>query len=50
MVILVPALFMFLGALVYAFVPKAAQLGLCLFLAGALVLCASLAHVPVRIG
>lgn len=47
--ILVPLLFMVLGALVYAFVPKASALGGYLFLAGALVLCYMLSHHVVRI-
>ena len=48
--ILFPLLFMVVGALVFAFSPKAAQLGLALFLAGALVTCEVLARVSLHVG
>ncbi len=42
--ILVPVLFMVVGALIFAYSVKAAKLGDDLFLAGALILCYILAH------
>lgn len=47
--ILAPALFMVIGALIFAFSTKASQLGAYLFLAGALVLCLVFAHATIHI-
>jgi hypothetical protein len=47
--ILFPLLFMIVGALVFAFSPKAAQLGLALFLAGAIVTAEVLSHVALHL-
>lgn len=47
--ILFPLVFMVVGALVFAFSPKAAQLGLALFLAGAIVCAELLARVSMHV-